>query len=84
MVFSNLNGQWPGYIAKLKSTATIDQGQAFARQNLESSANLKNIFLEEPGAATAFKDGLAGSLAINTRYATFSKTGSGFQLRLDQ
>lgn len=78
VVFSSLNGQWPGYIVKLKSATTIDQGQAFARQNMESSANLKNIFLEEPGTAAAFKDGLAGSQTINTRYATFSKPGAAF------
>lgn len=77
-VFSDLNGQWPGYVVKLKSAITIDQGQAFVRQNLESSANLKNIFLEEPGTAAAFKDGLAGGQTINTRYATFSKPGAAF------
>lgn len=77
-VFSDLNGQWPGYVVKLKSAITIDQGQAFVRQNLESSANLKNIFLKEPGTAAAFKDGLAGVQTINTRYATFSKPGAAF------
>jgi len=77
-VFSDLNGFWPGYVAKLKSTATVSQAQDFIKQNLESSTNLKNIFPEEPGTAAAFKDGLAGSQTINTRYATFSKPGAAF------
>ena len=78
VVFSDLNGFWPGYVAKLKPSAAIDQAQTFIKQNLESSLNLKNIFLEEPGAAVAFKDGLVGSPIINTRYATFSKSGAAF------
>lgn len=77
-IFSDINGSWPGYVVKLKSTATVSQAQAFIKQNLESSANLKNFFLEEPGTAAAFKDGLAGSQSINTRYATFSKPRAAF------
>lgn len=77
VIFADKNGVWPGYVIQLKPTTTLDQAQTFIKNNLESSTNLKNIFIEDPGLATAiFKDGKAGSPAINTRYLVFSKTGA--------
>lgn len=73
VVFVNKDGAWPAYVFQLKTTANTEQAQILIKSDLELSTNLKNIFLQESGrAATAFKDGQAGSPPIKTRYLTFS------------
>lgn len=73
VVFVNKDGAWPAYVFQLKSSANAEQAQALIKKDLESSTNLKNIFLQESGRpAAAFKDGQAGSPAIKTRYLTYS------------
>ncbi len=77
MVFVDQNGVWPGYIAQLNSSSTLIAAQATIKQNLESSANLTNIFLKDASSTVAvFKDGKAGNPSINTRYLIFPKTGA--------
>jgi len=73
VVFVDKNGAWPAYVFQLKPDANAEQAQTLIKNKLESSANLKNIFLQESGrAATSFKDGQAGDPSIKTRYLTFS------------
>lgn len=77
LVFTNVNGVWPGYVAQLNPTADLIQTQAAIKQSLESSANLANIFLGNVSPAVAvFKDGKAGNPEINTRYLVFPETGA--------
>ncbi len=63
---------WPGFIAKLKSSASlVDAG--FQVRALESSIFLPNLFLADSGtpAAAGFKDGQV-NVDIPTRYLTYS------------
>ncbi|MDP3052741.1 MAG: hypothetical protein Q8N22_02145 [bacterium] len=77
MVFVDQNGVWPGYVAQLTSSSTLFQSQTSMKQNLEASASLQNIFLENTSPIVAvFKDGKAGNPTINTRYLVFPKTGA--------
>ncbi len=77
MVFVDQNGVWPGYVVQLTSISTLIAAHSAMKQNLKSSSNLINIFLEKTSSNVAvFKDGKAGNPTINTRYLVFPKTGA--------
>jgi len=69
------NGAWLGLVARLRPEASLVVAKA-SMANLEKSANLVNLYLQNPGAkaTTGFKDGSANGVA--TRYVAFSKTGA--------
>jgi len=68
---SNLKS-WPGFVAKLKPSASLVDAGLKVRA-LESSIFLSNLFLSDPGAPAVegFKDGQVGT-SIPTRYLTYS------------
>ncbi len=78
-VFYDANGAWPSYILKLNINSSIVEGQA-AAATLESSANLGNLFLSDPGTANTggFKTGQVSGIA--TRYLPYSKTGASLNI----
>lgn len=75
VIFYDSNGAWPGMVAKLKEGADIAAAKTLMAK-LETSADLANLYLQDPGVAAAagFKDGKANNLAL--RYLSFSKTGA--------
>ena len=78
-LYTDANGSWPAYILKLKTEASQVEAQTEINK-LESSLNLANLFLENPGApnSAGFKTGQANGLA--TRYLTYSKSGAGLNI----
>ncbi len=78
-LYYDANGVWPAYILKLKSEASQVEAQT-AIGALESSKNLKNFFLADPGtpSASGFKSGKASE--VLTRYLTYSKKGAGLNV----
>ncbi len=78
-LFYDANGVWPAYVLKLSSEASQVEAQT-AVSGLESSKNLKNLFLADPGTSSAsgFKTGQTSGVA--TRYLTYSKKGAGLNI----
>ena len=78
-IYSDADGTWPAYILKLKADASQVEAQTEINQ-LESSANLANLFLENPGtpSAAGFKTGQANGVA--TRYLAYSQKGAGLNI----
>ena len=78
-LYYDANGVWPAYILKLNPESSQVEAQA-AMVVLESSQNLKNLFLDDPGApsASGFKSGKAGE--VLTRYLSYSKKGAGLNI----
>ncbi len=78
-IFHDANGAWPVYIFKLSVNSSIVEGQA-ASVSLETSSNLGNLFLDNPGTANpgGFKTGQVSGIA--TRYLSFSKTGASLNI----
>lgn len=74
--YTNQDGTWFGLVAKLKEGA--DQSAAKNQiKDLETNlSEVKNFFLENPGAENTWKDGRAGT--VSSRYITFTKKGSAF------
>ncbi|MDP2696167.1 MAG: hypothetical protein Q8O87_02865 [bacterium] len=73
-IYYDNNGYWPGYVAKLKTGASIDDLKAEITK-LEST-DLESLFITPPGTISAFKDGLAANSSYATRYAVGSTSGS--------
>lgn len=72
-VYSDSRDGWPGFIGKVKNTADLET----AKQKialLESSADLKNIFAQDPGAGQTWKAGQTDS--VTNRYLSFTQTGA--------
>ncbi|MBI3046229.1 MAG: hypothetical protein HYY86_01620 [Candidatus Harrisonbacteria bacterium] len=78
-LYADTNGSWPAYILKLKTEASQVEAQTEINK-LESSLNLANLFLENPGTpnSAGFKTGQANGAA--TRYLTFAKQGAGLNI----
>ncbi len=78
-LYYDANGVWPAYVLKLNPEASQVEAQT-AVSGLESSKNLKNLFLADPGtpSASGFKSGKAGE--VPTRYLTYSKKGAGLNI----
>ncbi|MBI5147907.1 MAG: hypothetical protein HZA37_02040 [Parcubacteria group bacterium] len=74
-VYYDESGAWPVYILKLKTGVLVAEAQ-LAVSRLESSLNLKNLFVADPGAMSqeGFKNGKIGDR--QTRYAAFSAKGA--------
>ncbi len=74
-IFHDANGAWPVYIFKLSAESSIVEGQAVTG-SLETSPNLANLFLNNPGTPNpdGFKTGPVNG--IPARYLTFEKTGA--------
>ncbi len=72
-VYYDENGVWPGYVAKLKDTATeaTAQNQIAA---MEASSDVVNFYLQNPDGAATFKDGVLGARPV--RYLTFTTPGA--------
>lgn len=78
-LYYDASGVWPAYILKLNPEASQVEAQT-AVSGMEASANLKNLFLADPGTPSAggFKSGTAGAAA--TRYLTYSQKGAGLNI----
>lgn len=78
-LYRDENGAWPAYIFKLKTEASQVEAQTMVK-DLESSANLKNIFAADPGTPSVggFKNGQADGTA--SRYLTYSKKGAALNI----
>ncbi len=78
-LFHDVNGVWPAYVLKLSPEASQVEAQT-AVSTMESSKDLKNLFLTDPGTpnSAGFKSGKAG--AVSTRYLTYSKKGAGINI----
>lgn len=70
-VYRDKNGLWPGYVLSLNAGQT-SSSVAAAVQQLESSANISNLFIVDPG--TPSSDGFTGSMTagIPVRILPFS------------
>ncbi len=78
-VFQDKKGDWPGFVAKIKDP----KNESSLRENLtklESSNNIKNLYLADPGVMQGFKDGKVDNISV--RYATFAKSGAAFNYAL--
>lgn len=73
--FTDGDGVWPGYVAKLNDKATPDQIKAWFTA-LEK-VNKSGFFLSNPGTFSAFKNGIIGT-SYPDRYAPGTKTGASF------
>ena len=78
-IFYDENGAWPAYIFKLSANSSIVEGQA-ATGSMESSSNLGNLFLDNPGTQnpSGFKTGQVSGIA--TRYLPFAKAGASLNI----
>ena len=78
-LFYDANGVWPAYILKLNANSSPVDAQS-AISGIESSADLSNLFLADPGSKniSGFKSGQADGIA--TRYLPFSKTGASLNI----
>lgn len=63
-----------GFIAKAKPTISVESFAAMG--GIETSNNLHNFYLTDPGTIGVFKEGTVNSQFI--RYASFSKAGYAF------
>ena len=75
VIFYDSNGAWFGLVAKLKAGADLNLAKTLMAK-LEQSADLVNLYMQDPGASvgSAFKDGSANKLPV--RYMNFSKAGA--------
>lgn len=75
VIFYDSNGAWISMIAKPKEGIDIAAAKTLIAK-LEKSADLANLYIQDPGtpAAAGFKDGKANNLPV--RYLNFSKTGA--------
>ena len=78
-LYHDADGVWPAYVLKLKSGASLADGQ-IAASDVEKSANLSNLFLSSPGSPSAagFKSGQANGLP--SRYLTYSNKGAALNI----
>ncbi|MBI2010949.1 MAG: hypothetical protein HYS89_01820 [Candidatus Colwellbacteria bacterium] len=76
-IYRDANGNWPGYVFKLKSDSDLVAAKTEVAL-IESSANLSSFYLVSPGtpSATGFKDGKANS--VTTRYLAYFNAGASF------
>lgn len=74
--FSDQTGTWPGYVAKLKESATPDQIKAWFTA-IEKTTSKANFFIVNPGTLSAFKNGLINN-TIPDRYAPGTTPGASF------
>ncbi len=65
-LYKDNQGVWPGYILSANSTSSMSAAQALAVK-LESTTDLANFYLADPGSFGVFKDGKLGT--YSTRYA---------------
>ena len=78
-VYRDADGIWPAYIVKLKAEASQVEAQTEINK-LESSLNLSNLFLSNPGSPSSagFKTGQANGAV--TRYLTYSQKGASLNI----
>lgn len=78
-LYQDSNGVWPVYLLKLNAEASPVEAQTEISK-LESSSNIANLFLSDPGmpSAAGFKSGQAAGLP--TRYLTYSQKGAGLNI----
>ncbi len=74
LTYTNDKGTWPVVILKLKSGASLAEAKT-AVSKIESSANLANLFVTDPGTAAAWKSGTTEG--VSNRYSTYSLAGAG-------
>lgn len=74
LTYTNDKGTWPVYVLRLKSGATLADAKT-AVSKIESSANLANLFVTDPGTAAAWKSGTTEG--VSNRYATYTLSGAG-------
>ena len=77
-LYRDSNGIWPVYLLKLSAKASPVEAQTEISK-LESSSDLTNLFLSDPGTPDAgFKSGQVAELT--TRYLTYSQKGAGLNI----
>ncbi|MBU4348376.1 hypothetical protein KJ671_02685 [Patescibacteria group bacterium] len=76
VLFYDENGIWLGIIAKIKEGADVASIQTLITDKIESSDNLSNLYISNPGSQSVagFKDGSANEQS--TRYIAFGETGA--------
>lgn len=72
-VYSDSRDGWPGFIGKVKNAADLETAKQKVAL-LESSADLKNIFAQDPGTGQAWKAGQTEG--VTNRYSTFTQAGA--------
>jgi len=73
LTYANDKGTWPVYVLKAGADATLAEVKT-AVSKLESSANRGNLFVTDPGTASAWKSGTTEGVA--NRYSTYSLAGA--------
>ncbi len=71
--YTDSKGTWPGFIAKLGSDAVLADVQTQVA-GLETSENLANLYLTDPGSQTSWKSGTVEG--VSNRYLSFSLDGA--------
>lgn len=74
-LYYDANGAWPGFVAKLKTGASVTAAKTLMSKIETPVSNISNFYLVAPGTANVagFKTG-----AASARYLPFSKTGASF------
>ncbi|KKU93810.1 MAG: hypothetical protein UY26_C0004G0023 [Candidatus Jorgensenbacteria bacterium GW2011_GWA1_48_13] len=72
--YTNDKGTWPVIVLKLRSGSSLTEAKTTV-QKIETSANLPNFFITDPGTASAWKNGTTEG--VSNRYRTFSLSGAG-------
>ena len=73
--YTNAQGTWFGFAAKLKTGANREAVQT-AVKGFETTGDVPNFFLSGVTGSPAWKGGVAGD--VTSRYATFAETGAAF------
>lgn len=75
-LYRDSNGSWPGYVFRLDSAANASQVTTVIK-TIESSVNIPNLFLSDPGAPSSagFKDGIMIGEA-QARYLSYGMPGA--------
>lgn len=78
-LYRDNNGVWPVYLLKLSAKSNPAEAQTEISK-LETSTDLANLFLSDPGTpnSAGFKSGQASGLM--TRYLTFAQKGAGLNI----
>lgn len=77
--YSDGTGQWTGYVFAIASDTIDKEGmKEVFNGDFESSSELANLFVEDPGTPSedGFKSGVAIAEGGNARYLSFSNTGA--------
>ncbi len=75
-LYYDAKGAWPVFVLKAKANTSAQQGVITAA--IESSTNLKNLYVSDPGTAGTFKTGQVGGNA--SRYLSYSNPGASLNL----